>query len=403
MSERIKLFDAAAERAAVGPACAARIADVIASGQFILGPEVAAAETLLAHYVSQPPPPVAGSSPLPLVRCVGVASGTDALHLTLLALGLSAGHTVVTTPFTWISSAEVVPLVGAAPIFADIDPSTYCLDPAAVRAAIAPTTRAVIAVSLFGRVPDYAAMRAAVDDAAAAFGTDIALIEDGAQSFGARGADGWRSCGSPHVDAATTSFFPSKPLGCYGDGGAVFTRDPRLADAIRSRRAHGRDAASGLHTVVGLNGRLDALQAAVVVAKMPVFDALVAARVAVGERYRCGLSGDARLVLPETGGGQSQHVFGVYTVRLRERDAVAKLLSEAGVQTAVYYRVCVHRQPVFAEAREGAPPLPVAEKVSKYVLSLPVHAHLGEEDQRRVIATLLGALDTLGVTDAPPD
>jgi UDP-2-acetamido-2-deoxy-ribo-hexuluronate aminotransferase len=390
----VPLFDAAAERAALGPEIDAAVAAVVTSGCFILGPTVAEAEAALSAHVSRPAAPP--------VRCVGVASGTDALQLALLALGVGPGDEVVTTPFTWISSAEVVPLVGGRIVFADVCKRTYCLDVESVGKVITEKTRAVIAVSLFGYVPDYSRLRAVVDAAAARFGTEIVLIEDGAQSFGGRGADGWRSCGSPCVDVATTSFFPSKPLGCYGDGGAVFTRDERVEARVRSLRVHGKDAGSGLHTLVGLNGRLDSIQAAVVVAKMAVFDDLVRGRVAVGERYRRGFAADGRVVLPAEDDGEALHVYGVYTVRVRERDKVARRLKEAGIGCAVYYRVCVHQQPVFAERALEKVVLPVAEQLSESVLSLPVHAYLAGDDQDRVVSAFLGALDELGVVKPPP-
>lgn len=390
MTTTISLFDARAERAALGDAISTRLAAVIDSGAFILGPAVANVEEGLSDYLG------------PGVYSIGVASGTAALELALRALRVGSGDEVITTPFTWISSASVGLLVGADVVFADIDRGSYCLDVDSAAAAMTARTRAVIGVSIFGRVPDYRRLREAADAAGARFGTRIAVIEDGAQSFGGRGDDGVLSCASEHAHLSTTRFFPSKPLSCYGDGGAVFTRDAALAGAVRSLRAHGKDAASGLHTAVGTNARLDALQAAVVSAKLERFGALVGGRAAAGARYRALLGREPRVRLPEEGGGGARHVFGVYTVRVRERDGVAARLRAAGVACGAYYKVCVHQQPVFAGRARGRVTLPVAEELSRHVLALPVHAFLGEEDQARVVAVLLGALDDLGVTEPPP-
>lgn len=390
MASTIPLFDARAERDVLGDAISTRLAAVINSGAFILGPEVAALEDALSAYL--------GTG----VYSVGVSSGTAALELALRALKIGPGDEVITTPFTWISSASVVPLVGADVVFADIDRSSYCLDVEATAAAMTPRTRAVISVSIFGRVPNLAELRAVADAAGARFGTRIAVIEDGAQSFGGRGDDGVLSCASEHATLSTTSFFPSKPLGCYGDGGAVFTRDADLAATVRSLRAHGKDASSGLHSVLGTNARLDALQAAVLSVKLERFGDLAAGRAAVGARYAAMLGAETRVVLPAQGRDAAVHAFGVYTVRVRERDGVAAALRAAGVASGAYYKVCVHQQPLFAEQARGVRALAVAEELSRSVLSLPVHAFLQEEDQRRVVDALRAALDELGVKEPPP-
>lgn len=410
---RIPLFDPAAERAELGPSILAEINAVVSSGTFILGPIVIAAEiSLLTHINSTIPSTL--SKPAPVLHCIGLSSGTDALQIALRTLDVTASHTVVTTPFTWLSSATAIPLAGAKAIFADISPDTYCLTPASVAAAIKPSTRAVIAVSLFGRVPDFAALRVVIDAAAAKHGTTIALIEDGAQSFGAVDDDGWPSCASPHVDIAITSFFPSKTLGCYGDGGALFTRKEDVASIVKSMRSHGKDPKTGLCVRLGMNARLDAVQAAVLLAKLPVFRNMIDSRVMVGKRYAEGLREDKRVVLPELGSGESLHAFGVYTIRVRERDEVVRRLRDVRIGCAIYYDVCVHQQPLFtgegvggAEARDkvvldSSPTFQVAEYVSKYVLSLPVHAYLSEADQKIVIAALRDALDTIGITEPPP-
>jgi len=329
-----------------------------------------------------------------------------------MALGIGPGDEVVTPPTSWISTAEAVSLVGATAVWADIDARTYHLRPDALRAALSPATRAVIAVSLFGAAVDAPALRAVLDAhtaAAAAGGGDrrpIALIEDGAQSFGATSPAGVRSCcpgAAAGVTVGVTSFFPTKPLGGWGDGGAVFVADAALAAGVRARRVHGRAAGAAGHTVVGLNGRLDALQAAVVGVKLRDMRRLVAARRAVAAVYADLLGADARVVLPTDGGGG--HVYGVYTVRVRARDAVADRLRADGVATAVYYRLNMHQQPVYAGGVAPSRPgggLDVAEAVAAEVLSLPMGAFLRRGAQERVAQRLRAALDAEGVTEPPP-
>jgi UDP-2-acetamido-2-deoxy-ribo-hexuluronate aminotransferase len=388
----VPMFDPHAERLEIGDCVMEAVTGVITSGSFILGPVVREVERRLSAYVTCP-------EKLD-VQCIGVSSGTEALHLALLALGVGPGDEVVTTSFTWISSAEVIPLVGAKAIFADIDADTYCINASTVRPLLTPLTRAVLAVSLFGYMPDYSAIRRAIDEAERAFGTSIALIEDGAQSFGAM-RNGFMSCNSPHTTFATTSFFPSKTLGCYGDGGAVFTRDAKLASIVASLRSHGKDGASGLHTRIGLNGRLDAMQAAVVLAKLDHLDMMLAKRVRIAHAYNRAFQTDSRIVVPTTPNPEeSRHVYGVYTIRVERRDEVAQFLKGRGVACGIYYPVCVHQQPVFQalEAAGVSIALPVAELVSAQVISLPIHAFLSDHEQNCVIAAVIEALNWLGAT-----
>lgn len=395
----IPLYDSKAEQAEIGHECQAAIQQVIESGSFILGPAVKQLETRLSEYVNV--------TAHPPIHCVSVASGTDALYLSLLALGVGPGDDVVTVPFTWISSAEIIPLVGANPVFADICPETYCLNTSSLERALTNRARAVIAVSLFGYIPDYAALREVIASAETKFGHSIALIEDAAQSFGSR-RGGFASCASPYTTLATTSFFPSKPLGCYGDGGAVFTRSNSLAKAIESLRVHGKDPAIGLHTRVGVNSRLDTLQAAVLLAKLNHFPDFATRRTSRAQAYTRALSIDKRVIAP-TAPQNMFHVYGVYTIRVQRRDDVAAYMKQRGVATAVYYRVCVHEQPAFrslgfqnGETRSNSScNLGIAEALSKQVLSLPIHAYLTDKDMNVVVSALLNALDHLGVTDPP--
>ena len=343
-----------------------RMQRVLAHGHYIMGPEIAELEGVLAGYVG-------------VKHAVTVASGTDSLEIALRALGVGPGDEVITVPFTWISSAEVIGLVGARPVFVDIDPVTYNINVDLIEAAITPRTRALLPVSLFGQMPDYDRINAI----AARHG--LAVIEDGAQSFGAT-QRGRRSCGVTAI--GSTSFFPAKPLGCYGDGGALFTNDDELAEKMRAIRTHG-----GLkrhhHPLLGMNGRFDTLQAAVLLAKFPHFEREVQERGRIGARYSELLAGSC--AVPAVAPGNT-HVYAQYTIRVPDRDKVAEQLKAAGIPTAVYYPKCLHEQPVFAATGSKWGDFPEAERASRAVLSLPMHPFLSETDQDRVIGSVHQAL-----------
>lgn len=394
--EPIPLFDFQTEYERHGPVVMAAINNVIQSGQFILGPSVTRLEQTLSHYV-QPDPEK------PKVHCIGVSDGTTALQLCLMALNIRPGDEIITTPFTWISSAEVIPLVNAKPVFADIDPRTYLIDLDSIAKLITPRTRAVIAVSLFGLMPDFQAIRAVLDQYETKFSIGISLIEDAAQSFGAvRKAE--HSCGSRFVSMSTTSFFPTKPLGCYGDGGAVFTADDHLADSVRSLRVHGKS--SGQHFSIGLNARLDTLQAAVLLIKFNRFPEAISVRRNAAITYNDLLSRDPRIILPYNpeiydSDSSTHSVSAVYTIRVLQRDAVLKKLRTRGITCAVYYPTPCHLQPVFAALLEEQLSLPVAEKICDTVLSLPIHGYLTGDIQFRIIEELFNALDELKITCKP--
>lgn len=345
---------------------AARMQGVLDHGHFILGPEVAELEEALAKFVG-------------VRHALTVASGTVSLEIALRALGVGPGDEVITVPFTWISTAEVILLVGAQPVFVDIEPATYNIKVDAIEPAITSHTKAIIPVSLFGQMPDYDRLNAL------AARHRLAVIEDGAQSFGAT-QRGRRSCGATLI--GSTSFYPAKPLGCYGEGGALFTNDDDLAGKMRAIRTHG-----GLrrheHSLLGLNGRFDTLQAAVLLAKLPHFEAEVEARGRLGARYTERLRGVCGV--PEVAAGNT-HVYAQYTVRVPERDRVAERLRTAGVPTAVYYPKCLHEQPVFARSGCRWGDYPEAEKASREVLSLPMHAFLSESDQAQVVAALTASV-----------
>ena len=366
----MQFIDLQAQYKKYQPEIDARLQAVLNHGHFILGPEIAELEKILAEYVG-------------VKHCLTIASGTDSLEIALRTLDIGPGHEVITVPFTWISTAEVIGLVGAKPVFVDIEPDTYNLDAALLEKAITPRTKAIIPVNLFGQMPDYQRLNAIATK------HNIPVIEDAAQSFGAA-QNGRRSCAMSLI--GSTSFFPAKPLGCYGDGGALFTSDDLLADKIRAIRTHG-GVKRHEHSLLGMNGRFDTLQAAVLLAKFPHFDAEVEARARIGARYSSLLS--AICTVPSIAPGNS-HVYAQYTVRVPRRDAVGAKMKEAGIPTAVYYPKCLHEQPIFAGCGYKWGDFPVSEKASREVLSLPMHPFLSESDQDQVVAAFKQALAALG-------
>lgn len=362
----IRFNDLAASHARYADAVDVRLRRVFAHGKFIMGPEVEELEGALASFVGVP-------------HAVTAKSGTLALELALRALGIGVGDEVITTPFSWISAAEAIMLVGARPVFVDIEPSTFLLDVELIEEAITPRTKAIVPVSLFGQLPALEAINAIADR------YDLAVIEDGAQSFGAS-RHGQRSCSMTTI--GVTSFFPTKPLGGYGDGGALFTRDAALARKLRILRDHGAEK-RGEHVEVGVNGRLDTLQAAVLLAKLPLLEEDLERRRLLAASYTQGLP--EPLTAPLTLPG-NVHVFGQYTVRVAgDRDAFALRLQQAGVESAVHYATPLHLQPVFRAL--AAPRQPRAESAAKSVLSLPLYPAMAEE----AIHVTLRALAALAV------
>ena len=338
-----------------------RIRRVLEHGQFILGPEVRELEEALAARAG-------------VRHAITVASGTDSLEIALRARDIGPGDQVITVPFTWVSSAEVIRLVGATPVFVDIEEKSFNLDPALLETAITERTKAVIVVDLYGQMADYRAINAV------AARRDLPVIEDAAQSFGAA-RDGVASCAASLV--GSTSFFPAKTLGCYGDGGALFTDDAELAERMSLIHTHGGHRHD--HRYVGMNGRFDTLQAAVLLAKLPHFDDELEARRRIGRRYSQLLA--ELCTVPEEVPGCT-HVYSYYTVRLGDRDQIVSGLKERGVPVAIYYPKCLHEQPVFANLGYRPGDFPVSERVSREVLSLPMHPFLSEEEQDQVVAAL---------------
>jgi UDP-2-acetamido-2-deoxy-ribo-hexuluronate aminotransferase len=344
----------------------AAIQDVLDSGRYIMGPQIQELEEQLADYVG-------------VRHCITVGNGTDSLEIALRALDIGPGDEVITVPFTWISSAEVILLVGAKPVFVDIDPATFNMDLDQVEAAITPKTRAIIPVSVFGQMLDYDRLNAI----AARHG--VVVIEDGAQSFGAERL-GRRSCGVTEI--ASTSFFPAKPLGCYGDGGALFANDDALAAKMRAIRTHGGEVRHH-HPYLGMNGRMDTLQAAILLAKFPHFPGELVARSEIGARYSRMLEEFCEVPVVEEG---NVHIYHQYTIRVKERDHVMDVLRARLIPSAIYYPKCLHEQPVFAHLGYARGAFPVAEKASDEVLSLPMHPWITEGEQECVVEAVRHAV-----------
>jgi UDP-2-acetamido-2-deoxy-ribo-hexuluronate aminotransferase len=363
----LEFIDLKSQYAALRDNVDARIRKVLDHGQYILGPEVKELEAALARFT--------GSR-----HCITVASGTEALLISLMALDLRPGDEVITTPFTFAATAETIVLAGCKPVFVDIEPDTCNLDAAQLRAKIGPRTKAIMPVSLYGQVADMDE----VNTIAAEHG--LAVIEDAAQSFGAT----YRGRRSGALSTfGCTSFFPSKPLGCYGDGGAVFTDDDRLAQACREIRVHGQSARY-LHTRLGVGGRLDTIQAAVLLAKLDRFEWEIERRLALGQRYRELLAGTPGLELL-TVRPDRDCVWAQYTVFVPERERVQERLKAQGVPTAVHYPRPLHHQPAYA-AHCCPDCCPVSVAAGQRVMSLPMSADLTEAQQDHVVAALRTAL-----------
>ncbi len=361
--KKIELIDLAAQYRAYQKEFDAAIGAVCARASFIMGPEVAELERALAAHCGA-------------AHCVTCANGTDALVLALRALGIGTGDEVITSTFSFIATAEAIATVGAKPVFVDIEPDTYLIDAAQIEDKITKKTRAIIPVSLYGQCPDLDAVNAI----AAKY--KLTVIEDAAQSFGARYGNG-KSCAITRI--ATTSFFPAKPLGCYGDGGAVFTDDAAIAEKLSSLRLHGQSKRY-YHRDIGMNSRLDTLQAAVLLVKLRHFDDEIASRQEVARRYD-ELLMKLPLTRPTVRDGRLS-VWAQYAVRVKDRDIVAQELKEAGIATAVHYPLPLHLQEVFAPLGHRPGSLPVAEEAARTVLSLPMSAFVTAEDQKKVAKTL---------------
>ncbi|MDD7805933.1 MAG: DegT/DnrJ/EryC1/StrS family aminotransferase [Endozoicomonas sp. (ex Botrylloides leachii)] len=342
-----------------------RIKKVLEHGKYILGPEVAELEEKLADYVG-------------VKHCISVANGTDALQIALMALGVKPGDEVITPAFSYIATAETSVLLGATLVYVDVDPKTYNLDPALLEAAITKRTKAIIPVSLYGQCADFDAINTIANK------HGIAVIEDAAQSFGAT-YKGRKSCALSTIGC--TSFFPSKPLGCYGDGGAMFTDDDELALVIRQVARHGQSRRYH-HIRVGVNSRLDTIQAAVLLAKLDVFDKELVARVEVANGYSELLNKREQIITPYIE-PDNISAYAQYTVQVENREKVQTDLKEQGVPTAVHYPLPLNSQPAVADSDAV---VPVSDQLAQRVVSLPMHPYLSLADQKQVIEALVDRL-----------
>ena len=343
----------------------AAIKKVLDHGQYILGPEVAELEARLAEFTGAK-------------HCISVANGTDALQIAQMAFGIGSGDEVITPGFTYIATAETVALLGAKPVYVDVCPNTYNLDPSKLEAAITSKTKAIIPVSLYGQCADYDE----INKIAQKYG--IPVIEDAAQSFGASYKDK-RSCNLTTVSC--TSFFPSKPLGCYGDGGAIFTNDDELALVMRQIARHGQDRRYH-HIRVGVNSRLDTLQAAILLCKLDIFEDEMSMRNEVAKRYTKFLNESGITTTPVI---QPHNVcaWAQYTILVKNRADVQKKLQQKGIPTAVHYPIPLNKQPAVADSSIV---LNVGDEIAEQVISLPMHAYLTDEEQRLVVSALLESI-----------
>lgn len=357
----MQFIDLAAQQARIKDKIDANIQKVLSHGQYILGPEVTELEEKLASFTGAQ-------------YCITCANGTDALQIAQMALGIGPGDEVITPGFTYIATAETVVLLGAKPVYVDVCPNTYNLDPSKLEAAITPRTKAIIPVSLYGQCADFDA----INVIAAKHG--IPVIEDAAQSYGAI-YKGKKSCNLTTI--ACTSFFPSKPLGCYGDGGAIFTNDETLAKVIRQIARHGQDKRYH-HIRVGVNSRLDTLQAAILLPKLEIFPEEIELRNQVAAHYT-RLLNEAGIHTAPTVEAHNTSAWAQYTIRVQNREQMQKKLKDAGIPTAVHYPIPLNKQPAVADAQAQ---LPVGDEVAEEVMSLPMHPYLTEQEQQRVVQAL---------------
>jgi UDP-2-acetamido-2-deoxy-ribo-hexuluronate aminotransferase len=369
----IPFIDLKSQYQALKPQIQARIDVVLEHGQYIMGPEVKELEGKLASYT--------GSK-----HCITVASGTEALLMSLMALGIGPGDEVITTPFTFAATAEMIVLLGAKPVFVDVEPDTANIDASLIEAKITSRTKAIMPVSLYGQTADMDEI-----NAIAARHGDIPVIEDGAQSFGGT-YKGRKSCNLSTIGC--TSFFPSKPLGCYGDGGAVFTNDDTLAQALREIRVHGQSKRY-VHTRVGVGGRMDTLQCAIVLAKLERFEWEVAERLIIGQRYSDLLMSiqaqSCHSIQPPTVRPERTSVYAQYTIMVDNREVLQMRLTEAGVPTAVHYPIPLNEQPAYQHL--CCPSCtPVAKELAKRVMSLPMSPELSSDDQVTITSAVTKAI-----------
>jgi UDP-2-acetamido-2-deoxy-ribo-hexuluronate aminotransferase len=343
-----------------------RISQVLAHGQYIMGPEVKELEDRLSNFIGTK-------------HCITVSSGTDALLVAMMALGIQPGDEIITTPFTFISTGEMIALLGASPVFVDIDPKTYNIDPSKIESAITEKTRAIMPVSIFGQCADFEQINLIAKK------YSLPVIEDGAQSFGAT-HNGKHSCSLSTIGC--TSFFPSKPLGCYGDGGACFTDNDQLADAMNEIRSHGQSRRY-YHSRIGLNGRLDTLQAAILLAKLEIFSEEVNKRSEIAQTYSKILNTNCPEVITPSIKEGNLSVYAQYSIQVKNRDKLINFLKEKNIPTAVHYPLPLNKQPALNCEQID---LPIASSVANHIVSLPMHPYLTSTDQLNVTQAIIDCL-----------
>lgn len=359
----MEFIDLKAQQDRIRPQIEAAMLTVLDHGRYILGPEVTELEQQLAKFVG-------------VNHCISAASGTDALLLCLMVSDIKPGDEIITTPFTFVATAETIALLGAKPVFVDIDPKTFNLDASKVETAITTNTKAILAVGLYGQTADMEELNTIANK------HDLILIEDGAQSFGAE-YRGRKSCATSVMGC--TSFFPSKPLGCYGDGGAVFTDDPELAKVLRETRIHGQDRRYH-HARLGINGRMDTLQAAILLVKLNIFEDEIEQRNKVANRYNKLLE-DSAIATPMVAKDRTS-VYAQYTIRVKQREQIRLWLQQKDIPTAVHYPIALYRQPAFFQPDVH---LPCTDSATEEVLSLPMHPYLTNDQQDKVCHALIDA------------
>jgi UDP-2-acetamido-2-deoxy-ribo-hexuluronate aminotransferase len=352
----MEFIDLKSQQARIKAKIDQRIQDVLSHGRYVMGPELDELEERLKNYVGTR-------------HCIGASSGTDTLLIAMMALGIGPGDEVITVPFTWISTAEMIALIGATPVFVDIDETTWNMDVSKLESAITEKTKAIMPVGIFGQTADMIG----INEIASRNG-NLPVIEDAAQSFGAT-HHGKRSGGLSTI--GSTSFFPSKPLGCYGDGGGLFTNDDELAERMRHIRVHGQTERHH-HPILGINGRLDTLQAAILLEKLEIFDDEILRRQEVAQAYGDGIR-NSSVTLPMVGPSNTS-VFAQYTILSSNRDVLAASLKKAGIPSVSYYAVPLHLQPVFADLGYKKGQFPITEDVASRGLSLPMNPYLSEEE-----------------------
>jgi dTDP-4-amino-4,6-dideoxygalactose transaminase len=382
MTDTIPFIDLGAQRRRLGPAIDRAIDSVLAHGRYILGPEVADLETALADRIG-------------VRHVITCANGTDAMQLCLRALGTGPGDGVFVPAFTFAATAEVVALVGATPVFVDIDADTFNIDPASLSGAIESVRVAgelnpvgIIPVDLFGHPANYNAITELANR------NDLWILEDAAQAFGAKFQG--RACGSFGI-AGTTSFFPAKPLGCYGDGGAIFSDDDGLAQTLRSLRMHGQGTDKNDNVSIGTNSRLDTIQAAILLEKLRIFDDELVSRDRIAQRYSAAFTQNT--VVPMVAEAATS-VWAHYTIRTPAHNRIRQALAAAGLPSAIYYPRTLPQQPAYAGFPVAPGGVPAAETAAREVVSLPMHPYLDADTQDRIIAALLQAVGSFSAASS---